>query len=395
MAAGPWAFALRAGDRIALPDTPGVWQIADVQMANNAVTLKLNTWRAPYRASPLPANAGSNADSGQFVPSPSPDPGDTIFVIVDVPKPVAAFYSTASSTLAVPGLYAAVAGTRPGWRFAAVRTRASANAPWQEAGVVRPATALGVTQTALPPASPYLEDRASDVILQLAGGHMDLTDVDPAQLLYGANLACIGTEWMSFAQSEPLGNGRYRLRHLLRGLWGTGANIGGHAPGENFVLFDGAGVIALGGVSASSAISAAAPLLVEAQSPADAEAVVSSRNAPSRSAQPLAPVHAAYAWSAGNLALSWVRRSRDGWGWMDGVDAPIGEAAELYSLTLFAPSLPALAPLLIESSTEQVLVSAALLAQFITAGAAHITAEVRQIGDFSQSLPCQISVPIP
>lgn len=34
--------------------------------------------------------------------------------------------------------------------------------------------------------------------------------------------------------------------------------------------------------------------------------------------------------------FSWVRRSRSGFGWTDAVDAPLGEASELYAVTVSA-----------------------------------------------------------
>ena len=36
----------------------------------------------------------------------------------------------------------------------------------------------------------------------------------------------------------------------------------------------------------------------------------------------------------GALAIGWVRRSRAGWGWSDGGDAPLAEEAEHYRVTL-------------------------------------------------------------
>jgi hypothetical protein len=35
--------------------------------------------------------------------------------------------------------------------------------------------------------------------------------------------------------------------------------------------------------------------------------------------------------------MSWVRRSRQGWAWDDGIDTPLGEETERYRLTLAGP----------------------------------------------------------
>src|SRR3546814_19558839 len=36
----------------------------------------------------------------------------------------------------------------------------------------------------------------------------------------------------------------------------------------------------------------------------------------------------------GDLEIRWIRRSRQGWGWVDGVDAPLGEEREASRLKL-------------------------------------------------------------
>ena len=51
--------------------------------------------------------------------------------------------------------------------------------------------------------------------------------------------------------------------------------------------------------------------------------------------RPPAPVHLrARRRSDGHYDLSWIRRSRAGWPWIDGVDAPLGEDREAYRLTI-------------------------------------------------------------
>ena len=40
------------------------------------------------------------------------------------------------------------------------------------------------------------------------------------------------------------------------------------------------------------------------------------------------------------MLLRWVRRSRAGWRWIDGADAPLAEEAEGYQVTAFAGATP-------------------------------------------------------
>ena len=56
-----------------------------------------------------------------------------------------------------------------------------------------------------------------------------------------------------------------------------------------------------------------------------------------RSLRPLAPVHlTAVGLAAGDVGISWIRRSRSGFGWIDGADAPLAEDREAYRLRCVA-----------------------------------------------------------
>ena len=55
-----------------------------------------------------------------------------------------------------------------------------------------------------------------------------------------------------------------------------------------------------------------------------------------RSLQPYAPVHPSVLRDgAGNITLSWIRRSRLGADWRDHVDAPLNEVREAYEIEIF------------------------------------------------------------
>jgi hypothetical protein len=50
---------------------------------------------------------------------------------------------------------------------------------------------------------------------------------------------------------------------------------------------------------------------------------------------PLSPVHVAGSRDdAGNLTVSWIRRTRIPSGWSDGADVPLGEASERYEIDI-------------------------------------------------------------
>lgn len=51
--------------------------------------------------------------------------------------------------------------------------------------------------------------------------------------------------------------------------------------------------------------------------------------------RPVSPVHLrAWLRSDGSLRCTWVRRSRRGWAWLDGVDAPLDCSMERYRISL-------------------------------------------------------------
>lgn len=56
-----------------------------------------------------------------------------------------------------------------------------------------------------------------------------------------------------------------------------------------------------------------------------------------RAMLPLAPVHGRILRHAnGDSQISWIRRSRLGWAWIDGTDVPLGEERESYELRIMA-----------------------------------------------------------
>lgn len=195
---------------------------------------------------------------------------------------------------------------------------------------------MGVAIDVLPAASPLLLDRTSRVTVELVGPGMALTDATLRQLALGANHALLGEELIQFARAVPLGGGRWRLEHLLRGRGGTEAAVAGHGADESFVLLDGTPVAldaALVGPTPGTAVVAVGL--------GDTEPVASPIALRSATLRPLSPVHARAAWDADDaLTLRWTRRARGAWLWSDGVDAPLHEQAESYVVTLGDPASP-------------------------------------------------------
>jgi hypothetical protein len=84
--------------------------------------------------------------------------------------------------------------------------------------------------------------------------------------------------------------------------------------------------------------------------------------------------------TAGGLVLTWIRRSRRGWAWLDDVDAPLGEREERYGVRIVG----ARGTLERECTSPRLHVPAPELAVL---GTGALTLEVRQIGDLAASHP--------
>jgi hypothetical protein len=89
--------------------------------------------------------------------------------------------------------------------------------------------------------------------------------------------------------------------------------------------------------------------------------------------------------ASGDLKVSWVRRSRAGWFWIDNVDAPLGESREAYRVSILGQS----DTVDVECGTSSLLIARATL---LPAGPGAATVQVRQIGDWNVSHAAEAAV---
>jgi hypothetical protein len=179
-------------------------------------------------------------------------------------------------------------------------------------------------------ASPALFDTVSAIDVQLLNGVMTLASADDASLLRGANMALVGGEVIQFGVASQTGPDTWRLTRLLRGRRGTEWAMTGHAGGEAFLLLDQTSLLAI----PSSYAAMGSTLLMDAIGIGDTTPATASALVAGQAVLPLSPVHVRAIQSGGDWQFGWVRRSRIGWQWLDGVDAPLGEALESYRIDL-------------------------------------------------------------
>lgn len=302
---GAEGLELRPGDGVRVAGEAGLWRVRSVEVERLAVSVEL----APVAAEPMPVAASA----GRVLPAPDRVIGRTI---------VEAFELPAMSRLAGPRLSVAASGGA-GWRGAALLYSLDDGASWVSAGATAGPAVMGVVETPPAGAGAGLCDLISEPVVRLAA-HMTLHDADTSALDAGANLALLGDELVQFGRAAPLGDGRWRLGRLLRGRYGTE----GAATGTRFVLLEAEALatVDLGAEAIGREVRVLASGVGDGDGPTEARAVLTGR-----SVLPPAPVHLAVEELAdGGARVAWVRRSRAGWRWVDGVDVPLGEEREAW-----------------------------------------------------------------
>lgn len=351
----PRYLALQPGSPVTLPLSPVSWTVEQCRIEAFVVIAELRP-----AAKARVAIAG---DSGRIVPNIQPGMADVALALFDVPL--------LDQSSIKPTLLLAASSTTPAWKSGGVEVTASS-----QTFVTRTATrktVLGHALTVLGPGDPYLIDDIGSVDVELIDADQWLVSCDDQALVNGTNLAVLGSELIQFGEATPIGSGRFRLKRLVRGRGGTEWASGIHSAGEQFALMaaDALRTVELPDWVTGSQVSAAVI-------GGGGEATII---ATGESLRPPAPVHLEISFNAGgDLTLSWIRRSRRGWAWVDEIDAPLGESREAYRVTVTGP----LASIELETGTPGAAILAASLAS-VGLGAASV--EVRQIGDFAASRP--------
>ncbi len=316
------ALALPPGAAVTLPGSNQLMTVEDRRIEGTGVMLGL-------RNIVLAAVAGVAADGGRAAASPDLIIGASRAHLFDLP-------SMDGADRASGRLVLAAAGSGAGWRGASVAVRPAAGAPAVGSGTVTRAAVLGSVESADAGAECALFDGQRSMTVVLVDPTMELNNASDADLLAGANLAVAGGEILQFGHAEPLGAGRWRLTRLLRGRLGSEDAVAELTGGAGFVLLGDPALMRIDPTVVGGGLVGwddGAAVLIEGQGD-DAALIVPVPKA-RRAIRPLSPVHLRAAWQAdGGLVLDWIRRSRDGFAWVDGLDVPLDERSERYRLTL-------------------------------------------------------------
>lgn len=369
----PWRYLdLRPGRWLSLGDDMRAWQVTAVSWRRAAIEVDLVRLAGP------PAGQAAS-DPGRPLAQRDRVHGPTTFHLLDLPP--------LDDELAVaPRVAVAAAGASTGWRRAALLRSLDDGASWQEAGGTAAPAVVGTAVTVLPAASAALFDRTSSVDIALLNDGMELSGANLALLLSGANAAMLGEELIQFSRAEALGQCTFRLSGFLRGRRSTEWAIAGHAIGDRFTLLDRDTLASIETPAGSSSV------LVMASGIGDAVPPQHGLDAVGQALLPPSPVHlVAKRQPDGRIEISWTRRSRDGWRWIDGADAPLVEEAERYFVTM-TPDIGSARTVSCEAA--QFTYDHAALQADMAAGATTMTMAVRQAGTHGLSRPAALTFPL-
>lgn len=97
--------------------------------------------------------------------------------------------------------------------------------------------AIGVCQTVIQNANPYLFDYNSSLIVLIEANADSLISISFEETISGKNLALVGEELISFSTVEQISPNQYKLSNFARGCRGTDRATIGHSSNEQFILF--------------------------------------------------------------------------------------------------------------------------------------------------------------
>lgn len=314
------SLAVPPGACVSITGVAGVWRVTGWALEHMVLSLEC----VRLAAGTLPASASA----GRALPAPDVLPGTTLLAGFEGPPPE-------DAVLSVPRVTLIAAGTQPGWRRAALLYSADGGGRWVSAGATGVPGTLGQIVSPLGSASAAIVDRMNGIDVELAHSGMALAGANATGLDAGVNLALVGDEVLQFGEATQRSATRWHLAVLLRGRRGTEAAIGTQRAGDRFVLLEPDATVApdLPTVALGASVRILASGLGDVDGPVDATVTLTGR-----SLLPPSPTHLRWAERGnGDVAVQWIRRSRTGLRWADGVDVPLVEEREVYRVMLVYP----------------------------------------------------------
>jgi hypothetical protein len=367
-----------AGALVAVEGQAGLWLVEAREWDDGGVALGLKRVAEGGGVSvPVPSGLSSGAPVLQAdVPH-----GATTLLLADLP-PLDEAAPVAASVVV------AAAGASAGWRRAALFTVDAASGIAEVAGQTAPAAVLGRMMAPLADGPTTMFDEIGAIEVELLAEDMELLATDDEALGRGANLCLVGGELVQFGRVQPIAARRFRLSRLLRGRRGTEWACAGHGADEPFMMIDADRLVAV----PASAILPGATLRMMAIGLGDVVPAEAALAMTGEALIPLAPVHVrVMADGEGGWTIGWVRRSRGGWRWSDGVDVPLGEESERYAIAVSAGGVVVRTA---ETDVSQWRYDAAMAAaEGVVGGGGVLSVSIRQMGSFAPGRTATVVLP--
>lgn len=296
----------------------------------------------------------AGAPSPPRAPRPTPDvfAGQPLVTFLDLPllrgdEPAEAGY---------------VAATQGPWPGAIAVYGSPETSGFVLKGLVGSPVTMGTTVTSMPAGVVGVIDRATTV--QVDVGTAQLSSVTPLQLYAGRNAAAVknaGGEWevFQFETATLISAGRYDLSGLLRGQVGSEHAMRSPLPaGSVFVALDN-GVAQVDVTPDEVGLPLNWRCGPATRDIGDASYLAVAHTFRGVGSRPLAPAHVRGARAAGDLTVSWLRRTRSGGDNWESADVPLSETSERYEVDILdgaivRRTLPVTSPLAIYTSAHQI-----------------------------------------
>lgn len=249
------------------------------------------------------------------------------------------------------GHYAAMRGQFAGWNGSQLFSSPD-NSAWEALGAVATSATMGYATTAL--GNFYggnVFDEANSVTVNFQNGTpASLAELD---VLNGGNVALLNNEIIQFKTATLVSGTTYTLTGLLRGRRGTESAMAEHSVGDRFILLKtNTGLMRAHRPSSEIGVSRYYRAPAFGTPLSQAQSTTFTNNAVGL--KPLSPVYLNGARNSvgGDLIITWIRRGRIVWGWLNFADVPLGETTESYEIDILDSSGTVLRTL--TSSTETV-----------------------------------------
>lgn len=154
--------------------------------------------------------------------------GRTEFEILDIPN--------LDNDPTSQNLYLAACGYLDTWKGSSIYMAKSESDTFVEVAEFNKPTTMGVVTNYLGESNSNLISYDNSIEVNLYSG--DLDSIHSDLMGTNANLALIGNEIIQFESAELVDNYQFKLHGLVRGRFGTEAEISNHKPGDMFILLD-------------------------------------------------------------------------------------------------------------------------------------------------------------